>query len=220
MDEQLVRWVLYVITAVGAVVWLCGLIALLSASRSDVVLDDPDVLDRDLGDDLASGTSRPITGAAEVEGHPGDLSTRAAAILARMGASGMVKIVERTDDRLAFEGTGLFPALGLGRRSRGVFRFQALGGQRTRITYKVRRWRGAASLIWAGALFQVLGLVGVDRRVLGDDDLCHPQPQPGHPGPGGPDAPGRPRPLATVPVRVPSPASPNVAERPARRPGS
>lgn len=160
MSQQFAHVLLVAITAVGAVAWLAGLTTLLRASRADFARTDDGDSGRFDDDTFPRRPGSVVTGAAEVEGEPAVLSARAAAVLARMGSSGMLKIVERTDHRLAFEGTGLFPALGLGRQSQVVLEFRSPRRGRTRIDYRATISRGRV-LIWLGGLFLTAGLVAL-----------------------------------------------------------
>lgn len=160
MSQQFALLLLQAITAIGTIVWLVGLTVLVAASRSDLLDSDQDGLDRLDDDPTAPDSGAVVTGTAEVDGEPAALSSRAAAVLARMGSSGMLKLIERTDRRVAFEGTGLFPALGLGRRCRVSLDFRSSGRGRTRISYRARTPRGRV-LIWLGGLLLAAGLVAL-----------------------------------------------------------
>src|SRR5262249_30813771 len=137
---------------------LWGLTFLLAASRAG------------LAGEAQSFTPAPppsdegIAGSAEVKGHAAELSSRAANMLAMLGASGNLKILEHADDRIVFEGTGQALANGLqgigwGGFRRGEIWFTERGGK-TRIDYAVtipsQKW-----LLWTGFAVQALGLIAL-----------------------------------------------------------
>jgi hypothetical protein len=147
MTTETAQTVLTVITAVGFVVWLAGLAFLLTSAR----VGRPATTD-DLGEAWPQGW---LTGWAEVSGRPEDLVQRATSLLVKEGS---VKILERTDDRVAFERVGQVPAGGWG--GRGELRFMPLGRDRTRVEYGVER-EGPRLLLRLAGVFQALGLVAL-----------------------------------------------------------
>ena len=102
MDAKTAELVLYAITAAGAVAWLAGLRFLVVSYRMRRPAG-AETFDRDL-----SPRANTILGRAEVEGQPADLAAKAAAIFAKEGAGplGQLKVLQRTDRLVAFEGTG------------------------------------------------------------------------------------------------------------------
>jgi hypothetical protein len=102
-----------------------------------------------------------LSGSTEVEGHPGALAARAAAVLAN-GRWGPVKIEEATGGRVVFEQPASGTANPVAGRSfrRGEFRFTAVRPNRTRVEWAVEpepfRW-----LLRVGGIVQAVGLVGL-----------------------------------------------------------
>jgi hypothetical protein len=153
--------VLFALTAVALIVWVWGFTFLLAAARSGTApsplsaeqftAEDPEP-PRDL-----------IVGSVDVEGEAADLSTRGATVLAQLGMSGVLKILERTDRRIVFEGLhGYNAAFGLngGGFRRGQVRFTPLPQGRTRIEYAVETPRSRV-LLAIGGVFVVLGLIAI-----------------------------------------------------------
>ncbi|CAN5748223.1 hypothetical protein BH23PLA1_BH23PLA1_30590 [soil metagenome] len=165
MDEATARIILYAITAVGVFVWLWGLQFLIAAAREGRG-DQVEAGERfEVGE--APAPDR-IRGSAEVAGTPADLSLRAAAALADPGPNqlGLVKVLERTDDRLVFEGLGpnvQTQASGTSSWTglrRGEMQFKGVGPDRTRIDFMVDR-SGGRWLLGLGGLFQAMGLIAL-----------------------------------------------------------
>src|SRR5689334_24992646 len=98
MDIETARILLAAITAAGAVVWLIGLRFLTASARRRRGAAPPEVIDG-AGPD-GEGHADWLTGSAEVEGEPGALASKAAAVLAK--SFGTIKIMEKTDDRVRF----------------------------------------------------------------------------------------------------------------------
>jgi hypothetical protein len=150
--------IFYGLTAVAIVVWLCALQFMLHTTRRRKPAAEAE---REF---QAMGTTAPeslLVGTAEVAGQPGELSARAAGILAKqsMILLGPVKILEQTDDRLVFE--GLQSANQAGKLfGRAELRFSAAPQNRTRIDYAVevppRSW-----LLILGWVFIGLGLLAI-----------------------------------------------------------
>jgi hypothetical protein len=171
MTPEVAQAVVYSITAVGAVVWVSGLLFLIhsvpKSSGGNGVWPAPlggmgnMPAPSEAGRLEKSPCETPrglIVGRAEIPGTPGDLSAKAAAILAKE----QLKILQRTDQRVVFEGVGpnlSGPAVGQHVR-RGELRFTATGGDRTGVDYAIAvpEWRG---LLMAGAIVQGLGLVAL-----------------------------------------------------------
>ena len=156
MNSATAEIVLYGITAIGAVVWCFGLRFLLASRRPR----QPAPADR-----FSMAKPAPnnvIQGSAEVEGEPGELAVKAAASLAK-GIDiqvGPLKILDRSDERVAFEGPGP------GGRSpgqiinRGEVRFRRASRGKTDIDYEVEISRGQWLFI-GGVICQILGLVAL-----------------------------------------------------------
>lgn len=161
MDTETARTVLYVITAIGGIVWLLGMQFVARSFR----------LERDAAQQAMnqftmneSPPGRLLVGRAEVEGRPDALAARAASILAKGGAGllGPVKILRKTEDRVVFEGADLNTTGQPGWRSvrRGQIQFTALGHDRTAIDYAVEI-RGGRGLLLGGTVSVLLGLVAL-----------------------------------------------------------
>ena len=158
MDAQTAQLVLYAITAIGAVVWLAGLRFLIASYRAG---KPPPAEQFDLGEPPPDNL---VLGAVEVEGRPADLAREAASVLAKenMGPPGQLKILQRTDDRVAFEGIGQHPgSRSLGQcAGRGQLRFRPAGGDRTCIDYRIEL-SGGRGLLLGGAICQLTGLIAL-----------------------------------------------------------
>ncbi len=158
MDQQAAEFVLAGITAVGTVVWVTALRFLIVSARTRPA--------GSAGDEGGPADEWPtgwLSGGAEVDGDAAELSTRAAALLAKGAAlpGASLKIVEKADRLIRFEGTGV----GRGSRSqgwslRGELRFAPAAGGRTRVAWGAEpvrmRW-----LLWLGAAFLAAGLVAL-----------------------------------------------------------
>jgi len=163
MDPEVARVVLYGTIALGAVVWLVGARFLINSYRTP----HPAAAERlSFAEPAAVGMVR---GSAELDGQPADMAARAAAALAAgtVVPFGLVKIVDRREDFVAFEGVA---PLEYGQRQgarvrRGEFRFVALNSRRTRIEYVVELPHGLG-LLWGGVAFQVLGLAALVASFL------------------------------------------------------
>jgi hypothetical protein len=158
MTAETAQTILYSICAVGFVVWLIGLLFLVSCARKPRSAPAERF-------ELAEAT-RPnmILGETEIEGRPAELATKAASILAegKIASFGPVKILERTSERVAFEGATVSPNTpGLSRCvRRGEIRFASTGMDRTRAEYSIEV-SGGRGLLLAGAIVQALGLVAL-----------------------------------------------------------
>jgi hypothetical protein len=161
MDAQTARWILYITTAVGAVVWFAGLRFLRASFYTPIHRDEEPGERFELVERASIGG---IRGHVEVEGTPADLAARAAAILAEKAsdAVGPVKIVEAGDDRVAFVGA----ADAAGPQSAGRFlrggelHFRPRGSGHTRIDYEIQMAAGRG-LLMGGMVFQMLGLLAL-----------------------------------------------------------
>jgi hypothetical protein len=169
VDMRTAEYVLYGITAIGAVVWLLGLEFLIATIRRDRRTDAQEY--GLFAADEARTPGKLILGAAEVDGQAAELSARAASVLANVGMSGLLKILERTDDRIVFEGMGgghggavgynvPTSVLTWGRFQRGQILLKPVRSNRTRIEYALET-PGGLGLIWGGVAFQFVGLVAL-----------------------------------------------------------
>jgi hypothetical protein len=161
MDPEVARMALWGITAVGAVAWLAGLQFLLASPRSRRGGPQEAPAEASLAGEGREGW---LSGSAEVVGEAGALASRAAAALAKGNLStfGPVKILEKADDHIRFEGVGE----GVANRPagqwfrRGELRFTPLRPGRTRVEWAVEpadlRW-----LLRLGGLFQAAGLLAL-----------------------------------------------------------
>ncbi len=161
MTEQTAEWVLYAIAAVGVIVWLAGLRFLIASVQARKLAAQRAAEQLELSE---PPNENLIYGSAEVTGRPDDLSTRAAAALAggTAGYVGLLKILERTADRLTFERAGTMAGGHAGRSPvlNGQIRFTGQGPDRTRIDYAVQVAAGRGLLL-GGVIFQILGLVAL-----------------------------------------------------------
>jgi hypothetical protein len=124
-----------------------------------------------------------LTGQVEVEGRPAELTVRLAESLGRSGLAGMlVRVLERTDDRVVFEVTGQsaqHAAQGQPgsrvRRAEAVFK--AVGAGRTRIDYAIDAG-GGWWMVKVGWVFVVLGLVALLGGFWALNTFVVPSPNP------------------------------------------
>jgi hypothetical protein len=151
--------ILYAIAAIALVVWLLGLRFLLQVGRdtarpADAWADEDELAAAPDGEASAQAT---IRGAADVAGRPAELAAKAAAHLALHGAAalGPVRILEQTDERVAFESA---PHLGGQFVRRGLLEFHAAANERTQIDYAVSVPR-RTGLLAAAWIMQILGLI-------------------------------------------------------------
>src|SRR5438876_192938 len=102
MEPETARIILYVATAIAAIIWMAGFQFLLATARARRLADNAGV--------EAPGPAghNMIYGSAEVDGQAAELATKAAAALAKdaLGPLGQIKITERKDDRVVFERVG------------------------------------------------------------------------------------------------------------------
>jgi hypothetical protein len=161
MSTELARAIVYLITTVGALVWVTALLFLIHSvpkrpggtGVSPVPLGSTEVGRLEKSPDAVP--EGLIASHAEIPGTPADLSAKAAAVLAKE----QLKIVQRTDERVVFEGAGPVLASAVGQFvRRGELRFSPTGSDRTAVDYAIAvpeaRW-----LLTLGGVFQALGLV-------------------------------------------------------------
>ena len=156
MNAATAEIVLYGITVIGAVVWCFSLRFLLNSRRAR----RPAPADRFSMTEPAPNNA--IQGSAEVEGEPGELAVKAAASLAK-GIDiqiGQLKILDRSDQRVAFEGPGPGGQLPGHMIRQGEIRFRRASRGKTDVDYEVEISRGLGLLI-GGVIFQILGVVAL-----------------------------------------------------------
>jgi len=188
MTAEVAQAVVYLITAVGAVVWVSGLLFLIHSvpkpsggtGISPVALGSmgkmPAPSEGGRLEKSPCGVPRGlIVGRAEIPGTPGDLSDKAAAILAKE----QLKILQRTENRVVFEGVGPnLSGAAVGQLvRRGELRFTAMGSDRTGVDYAIAvpEWRG---FLIAGAIVQGLGLVALVAGFFAVTTWVVPNPNP------------------------------------------
>ena len=158
MDAQIAELVLYAITAVAVIVWGVAL-RFLSASRR--VQEGPPAERFEPG---TPPSENLVAGSADIEGQPSELAAKAASVLAKEsgGPLGQMKILQRTDDRVVFEGVGPSPASGSAGPCfrRGELRFTPLDRDRTCVDYAVDV-SGGKGLLLGGAIFQLVGIIAI-----------------------------------------------------------
>jgi len=175
MDVQTAQVILYTITGVAVVVWLTGLRFLIASfrTRKERVVEQFGAAD--------AAPENVVAGKAEVEGRPADLAAKAASLLAKegIGPFGQLKILEVTDDRVRFEGSGRTRA----RRSvehstyQGQLTFTPAAHGRTCIEYRIGLSPGRGLFI-GGAIFQTLGLIALAVGFWLIHTLVVPNPNP------------------------------------------
>ena len=188
MAAELAQAIVYLITTVGAVVWVSGLWFLIRSvpkpsggtGVSPVPVASagkmPEVCEGGRLEKSPYGAPQGlIAGHAEIPGKPGDLSAKAAAILAKE----QVKILQRTEDRVVFEGVdpGVAGATVAQHVRRGELRFTATGNDRTGIDYAIAVPQGRVLLV-LGAVFQALGLVALVGGFFAVTTWVVPNPNP------------------------------------------
>lgn len=161
MDTETARTVFYAIATIGFIAWVVGLQFISVSYRSE--RDAAREAMSQLGlDEPPSG--RLLVGRAEVEGQPAALAAKAAASLAKSGQWTLspLKILEKTDDRVVFEGAGPNATGRLGWRSvgRGQLQFASIGPNRTAVSYAVEIGSGRWLLV-CGGIFNALGLAAL-----------------------------------------------------------
>lgn len=160
MQPEVARTILIAIAAVGGVTWLIALRFLTSSFR---VKGSPGPEPMDRLDPTTPRMGEVLEGRALVEGRPSELSAKATTILAkeRTGPLGSVKIMERSGDRVVFEGSrNLAWSQAVCRVGRGELRFASSRDAQTEIRYQVEL-AGGRWLLPLGILFQALGAVAL-----------------------------------------------------------
>jgi len=202
MQPELARTILIAIAATGGLTWLIALRFLTNSFRVKGP-QWPEGMDR--LDPATPRTGGVVEGRALVEGRPSELSARATTILAkeRTGPLGCVKILERSNDRIVFEGvrtlTGRQTVCRVGR---GELRFTSSSGAQTEIRYHVEF--GTRPLVAApGDALPGTRRCRTARRFLGAEHFCREPSGCSSPWPSVSDASGPPLPLAAVPPRRP-----------------
>jgi hypothetical protein len=182
MDLETARLILYGITLVAGLAWLAGLQALASARRGARAASDLAAEQLLSEEEVGEGA---VCGVAEVAGRPDELSAKLVPVLIRDASRflGPVKVVDRTDDHVAFEWAGQIDGQGMAVPAteayrRGFVRFSPLGNGRTRIEYLIDapsgRW-----LLAMGGIFQLLGLVAIVAGFWAIETFILPSPNPG-----------------------------------------
>jgi hypothetical protein len=161
MSAETAQVILYAITALAVVVWAAGLRFLVRSVRKPKLADEALLHEFDPAGPPPEGL---IVGHAEVQGRPPELAAKAASVLAREGVGpfAQLKILDRTENRVIFEGAGPGPrgqSPGQPVR-RGELRFTAIGNDRTAIDYAIAIAEGRV-LLALGAVFQILGLIAI-----------------------------------------------------------
>ena len=161
MNSATAEIVLYAITTIGAVVWCFSLRFLLNSrgARQRAPADRFPI--------TKPAPNNVIQGSAKVEGEPGELAIKAAEALAN-GIDiqiGRLKVVERTDEKVAFEGGGPSHKPAGQIIHRGEIRFRRVSRGKTDIDYEVEISRGRGLFI-GGVIFQILGLVALAMGFL------------------------------------------------------
>jgi hypothetical protein len=183
MSEETARLILFVIAGVGAVFWAVTAISFAGIVRgsrgSELALhpgDRFDDIEGPPGDDV-------LTGQVEVEGKPAELTVRLAESLGRSGLAGMlVRVLERTDDRVVFDVTGqsaqqVAQGQASSRTRRAEVFFKPVGAGRTRIDYAIDAG-GGSWMVKIGWVFVVLGLVAVVGGFWALNTYVVPSPNP------------------------------------------
>jgi hypothetical protein len=164
MSTEIAQFILAAIATAGLVVWLVAFQFLVAAYRSGKSSESPTI-------DQLNGQEPPLEnwlfGSVEVQGPQNTLMDKAVRTLAKVstfypGVIGPLKIVDRTNNRIAFERVGSMdwnPSYG-GWYRQGRLMFEAVGADRTRIDYAIEvppgRW-----LLGLGWAFQVAGLIAL-----------------------------------------------------------
>jgi len=163
METETALSILYAITAAGALIWFASLQFLLVSFRKPKPAMDGPAQEIRFGQQPPSAPPGLIVGHAEVEGQPAELAAKAASLLAGepQGSFELLRILERTEDRVSFEGTG-YTAPGSSRPGHiamGQLRFAPLGNGRTAVDYAISVSGGR--FLWLAVIFQALGLLGL-----------------------------------------------------------
>ncbi len=185
MNIETARILLDAIAAVGATVWLCGLVFLIATSRMDRAAHDEDTGSvRFAAEDRLHSPSSGIRGTAELSSPIEGLSERLASALAKGPSTGfLVKILDQTDDRITFDllgfGAGGMPVVPWHRPRRGEIRLAPLGVNRTRVDYVVEE-SGGRWMLWLGAAFQMAGLMALVAGYWACRTYLLPNPNPSY----------------------------------------
>lgn len=175
MNVEYAQLIVYAVSGIGLFVWMAGVLFILRSARA---CKAPPADRLELGEPDAADC---LAGSAEVDGDPADLANRAAAAIAlgKVAAVGQMRIVERTSDRVVFEGAG--PGMGMSVLGqyvrRGELKFNYGAPNLTRIEYRVS-FRAGRGLLWGGAAFLVAGLIAVAAGFffIGQFVAVHPNP--------------------------------------------
>lgn len=177
MDEQTARIILYGITAAGIAVWFAGLRFVNVSCRVRRAA-------REAAHERFRLPERPpenlVFGSTELPGEPATLMAKATSLLVKedTGALGQLKILERTEDRVTFEGVGLdSSAQGAPQCVRhGQIQFTELRDGSTCVDYAVEVSRGRGLLLGAaislilGAAALVAGFLLLNTYVVSHQD--------------------------------------------------
>lgn len=160
MSAESAEWLLYAITAVGAIVWLAGL-QFVTRSFPGVVKDEDIESRLDLQEQPPANW---ICGSVDVKGEPAALMATAVSALAggRVAGVGPVKILQSGDDRIVFEGALGDPRTrqSPGRIGHAQIRFTPLLPGQTNIRY-VLEVTGMRWMLWLAVALQGLGLLAL-----------------------------------------------------------
>jgi hypothetical protein len=168
MSTEAAQTILAAAMMVCSFVWLVGLWFLVGSYRTNRT-EQPE-------DHFAHSEQLPshwFLGSVEVDGQPNALVDKTASILVCQ-SPGSLKILERSNDRLAFEWVG--PLLA-GQPQRGQLRFAAQGSGRTRIDYAIEP-SAHPWLLWLGVSFQLCGLIALVVGGWVIYEYCLPSPDP------------------------------------------
>jgi hypothetical protein len=161
VDSDTAKVVLAGIAGVAVIIWLSGFQFLVWTSRE--ARDQTGEGDGAL-DEVASAEGTVLTGAAEVDGEPGQLAARTASLLARgaLFPNVPLKVVEASNGHVRFErietgGEGQAADRWL---RQGQLSFSSLPGGRSRVEWAVElsnmHW-----LLRLGAMFLIAGLIAI-----------------------------------------------------------
>lgn len=159
MKPETAEIVLFVIAGIAAGVWVLGMLFLFSAAKTSQTQM------RQANDPFETDAWEPrnsLHGQAEVEGDPGELATRTAALLVKSGRDslGSVKVLKKTDDRVEFESSGTYGGHSNLPACRGQIRLAPSGTNQTTASYMVEV-TGGRWLLRIGYLVQVVGLAAL-----------------------------------------------------------
>jgi hypothetical protein len=157
MEADVVRIIVIVVTVVGAVVWLAGLLFMLRAARERQAWAHQAAERFEINEPDAGSA---IVGESEIDGKPEELAEKLARVLARdgLGPLGPVKIVSCDPHEVVFHAADSSAQPTGGFRG-GRVRLTPFGS-RTRVEYALETSSGRV-LIALGWLFVVLGLLAL-----------------------------------------------------------